>query len=112
MFGLKPKIGVSVTRGIKFEWGLNAMPINLTDAMNLLRKKLYGVIMSTKDVVEGDRWGQQMLHIFTPNRTSADKLQIAYDTLLVTISSFIIWHINASLFMFTHCHCHVALIGN
>ena len=62
----------------------------VSDAIFLLKKKLYGIKMSSEHVVDGDRWGQQLLHCFTPTRKSAEKLKTAYKVIQVRIVVFIV----------------------
>jgi len=55
------KIGVSVTRAMKFK-GL----FTPEDAIHLLTKKLYGIIVSTTNVITAHSWEKQILHIWAP----------------------------------------------
>jgi len=70
------RYGVSVTRAMKYE-GV----FGFEDATALLTKKLNGVNLSTRDVVETDAWSKQILHIFTESTENAQVLALAYDKL-------------------------------
>jgi hypothetical protein len=71
---MKQKFGVSVTRAMKYR-GI----FKEHDAMHLLTKKLYGVTMSTRDVLEHDAWTKQLLHIWATDDYIVDVLQAAYN---------------------------------
>lgn len=51
------------------------------DAMRLLKKKLFGVIVSNKGVAEEDRWEKQILHIWVQNSNEALMLSKCYQAL-------------------------------
>jgi len=72
----KTRYGVSVTRAMKYkgEFGVD-------DATALLTKKLNGVNLSSRDVVEPDAWSKQILHIFTETINNSQVLALAYDKL-------------------------------
>lgn len=57
------KIGVSVTRAMKYQ-GI----FNKYDAIKLLTKKLNGVNESTKGVLQCDEWQRQILHIWATDQ--------------------------------------------
>jgi len=59
MEAFKRKIGVSVTRAMKFR-GL----FTETDACELLRKKLEGINVSSRSIVKEQAWCMQILHIW------------------------------------------------
>lgn len=73
---IQSKLGVSVTRAMKFKG-----TFTIEDGVHLLKKKLYGVICSSKDVSALDRWAQQLLHIFTSEAYIVDVLHEAYKSL-------------------------------
>jgi len=70
------RIGVSVTRGYKHRGEFDA-----TDAQKLLQKKLNGVNLSTRDVIETDAWTKQMLHIWASTAEMAEVLVAEYHKL-------------------------------
>jgi len=72
-FSLYKKIGVSVTRAYK-----HAGAFTVEDAMALLKKKLFGVQASTKDVIETDAWKQQILHVWVGEAYMLQCLARAY----------------------------------
>lgn len=89
MFG--KRLGISVTRAMKFNpyrfrehratqhmLGEEHYRFTYEDARSLLQKKLYGVIMSTRDVIERDSWGQQLLHVWAADHETASVLAHAY----------------------------------
>jgi len=85
------RYGVSVTRAMKFS-GL----FTNEDAKFLLKKKLFGIIMSTQNVVKSDSWEKQILHIWCEHRYVAEIIhyefsQISEDfrsnTLIITTIS-------------------------
>eukprot|EP01102_Stenamoeba_stenopodia_P011428 TRINITY_DN350_c0_g1_i6.p1 TRINITY_DN350_c0_g1~~TRINITY_DN350_c0_g1_i6.p1 ORF type:complete len:835 (+),score=160.60 TRINITY_DN350_c0_g1_i6:3033-5537(+) len=53
------KIGVSVTRAMKYKGVFTS-----EDAIHLLTKKLYGIIVSTTNVITAHSWEKQILHIW------------------------------------------------
>eukprot|EP01116_Phalansterium_solitarium_P020914 TRINITY_DN6342_c0_g1_i1.p1 TRINITY_DN6342_c0_g1~~TRINITY_DN6342_c0_g1_i1.p1 ORF type:complete len:263 (-),score=46.19 TRINITY_DN6342_c0_g1_i1:114-902(-) len=69
-------IGVSVTRAIKFRGMFTD-----DDALALLSKKLYGVTVSSKYVLESHGWHKQILHVLTPHEYIADVLRCCFDRL-------------------------------
>lgn len=73
---IQSKLGVSVTRAMKYKG-----TFSIEDGVHLLKKKLYGVICSSKDVSALDRWAQQLLHIFTSEAYIVDVLHQAYQSL-------------------------------
>jgi len=70
-------LGVSVTRALRPP---TAPPFSEVDADCLLKKKLQGVIDSTKTCCNG-RWTKQMLHIWAQSHQIAEKLKCAYENL-------------------------------
>jgi len=89
-------VGVSVTRAMSF-----AQQYKRADAQKLLRKKLFGVIMSSQNVLQEDAWVKQILHLFCPNQRIAAIVQdefnkfpldlISNTILVVTVSRGIPW---------------------
>lgn len=65
-------IGISVTRAMKFKGVFTE-----EDALRLLNKKLFGVIESTRCVIEEHSWERQILHIFAEKDYIADVLHDA-----------------------------------
>ena len=68
--------GVSVTRAMKFQ-GIFCEE----DAFTLLRKKLNGVIKSTRGVIREHRWEKQILHIWAECDYVVDVVRRAYVSL-------------------------------
>lgn len=73
---LGKRLGVSVTRAMKYRGVFTE-----ADADVLLRKKLFGVLDSTKNVVERDSWTKQVLHVWTAEDYIVDMLHKAYSKL-------------------------------
>jgi len=69
----KRKFGVSVVRAMSFR-----KPFDVNDAIRLLNKKLHGVNMSSRDVVDQDRWTKQILHVWAKDQATVDAIQAAY----------------------------------
>ncbi|XP_038065949.1 AAC-rich mRNA clone AAC4 protein-like [Patiria miniata] len=69
MFGTR--LGVSVTRAMKFKGDFEP-----EDAEKLLRKKLNGIVNSTRNSLED--WHKQILHIWAMNHHVADQMARAY----------------------------------
>jgi hypothetical protein len=67
-------IGVSVTRAMKFRGIFHA-----EDALRLMKKKLNGVVRSTRGVIREHRWEKQILHVFAECDYVADAIRRAYD---------------------------------
>lgn len=67
------RIGVSVTRAMTYRRAFTH-----DDAVRLLEKKLFGVVASTKNVSEADRWRKQILHIQCQDEGVADTLRSVY----------------------------------
>lgn len=65
-------VGVSVTRAVKHNGFLE-----VEQAANLLRKKLYGIRESSRCVVPEHAWDRQILHVFAQNETVALVVQAA-----------------------------------
>ena len=66
-------VAVSVTRAMRF-----AGTFTQQDAFNLLYKKLYGCQMSNRDVLAGDRWTKQILHILCAHQYIVEILRAVY----------------------------------
>jgi len=60
-------VGVSVTRAMKFGSTFTA-----ADADHLLRKKLFGIIVSSQNVLKGHKWEKQILHVWASHSYVAD----------------------------------------
>eukprot|EP00339_Tiarina_fusa_P023920 CAMPEP_0117014392 /NCGR_PEP_ID=MMETSP0472-20121206/11680_1 /TAXON_ID=693140 ORGANISM="Tiarina fusus, Strain LIS" /NCGR_SAMPLE_ID=MMETSP0472 /ASSEMBLY_ACC=CAM_ASM_000603 /LENGTH=176 /DNA_ID=CAMNT_0004717931 /DNA_START=1611 /DNA_END=2141 /DNA_ORIENTATION=- len=60
-------IGVSVTRAMKFGCQFTA-----ADARHLLEKKLFGIIVSSKNVLRQHSWDKQILHCWASHDYIAD----------------------------------------
>ena len=67
--------GVSVTRAMKYKGIFCA-----EDAIKLLRKKLIGVVKSTRGVIREHRWEKQILHVWAEWDYIADVVKRVYDT--------------------------------
>jgi len=76
------KIGVSVTRAYKHHGEFAA-----ADALTLLYKKLKGVNLSSKDVIEPDTWMKQVLHVFATESYIAEVLVREYAKLSHELTS-------------------------
>jgi len=76
------RVGVSVTRAFHFA---HDSLFTEEDAQMLLRKKMYGVIASTGNVVRRHRWKKQVLHIWTPSMNIAILLHREYKKLDVSL---------------------------
>lgn len=63
-------IGVSVTRAFKHNGYYDR-----DDAQKLLHKKLFGVLMSTQNVLKQHAWKKQILHAVCPSQDVADLMQ-------------------------------------
>ncbi|XP_071806755.1 AAC-rich mRNA clone AAC4 protein-like [Asterias amurensis] len=72
MFGTR--LGVSVTRAMKFK-GV----FELEDADKLLRKKLNGIVTSSRNTLE--HWSKQILHIWATNHNVAAQIARSYSTM-------------------------------
>ena len=70
--------GVSVTRAMKFVGG----DFTVEDAILLLRKKLYGIIISSRNVIKKQRWSKQILHIWCHSRRIAAVVQFVWKQLM------------------------------
>eukprot|EP00010_Vexillifera_abyssalis_P000306 CAMPEP_0201552174 /NCGR_PEP_ID=MMETSP0173_2-20130828/14537_1 /ASSEMBLY_ACC=CAM_ASM_000268 /TAXON_ID=218659 /ORGANISM="Vexillifera sp., Strain DIVA3 564/2" /LENGTH=250 /DNA_ID=CAMNT_0047962611 /DNA_START=340 /DNA_END=1092 /DNA_ORIENTATION=- len=71
MMGLH--LGVSVTRAMAW-----IGRFDLTEAVRLLNKKLYGIIRSSDGVVREHRWDKQILHVIAQEKYMVDILIDAY----------------------------------
>ncbi len=69
------KIGVSVTRAYR---GPNN-PYSLEAAQDLLADKLADILVSSANVVEGDRWSKQILHVVAYGPDYADFIVQAWE---------------------------------
>eukprot|EP01091_Cochliopodium_minus_P014095 TRINITY_DN4715_c0_g1_i1.p1 TRINITY_DN4715_c0_g1~~TRINITY_DN4715_c0_g1_i1.p1 ORF type:complete len:628 (-),score=130.35 TRINITY_DN4715_c0_g1_i1:34-1917(-) len=67
--------GVSVTRAMKY--GADD-DFSIDDAIFLLKKKLYGILISTKNVVKEQQWNRQILHIWCATRKIANVIQYVW----------------------------------
>jgi len=68
-------IGVSVTRAFKY----NEEPFTHEDAFILLKKKLNGILQSTRNTMV--RWDKQILHVWVLNDQAADSLLNAWSNM-------------------------------
>jgi len=73
------KIGVSVTRAMKFR-GI----FTKKDAVKLLRKKFVGINESTRAVFGCDEWQRQILHIWTTDAYIEEILHRTFLQMLVS----------------------------
>lgn len=71
------KIGVSVTRAVKFP-RTNETMYSVEQAKTLLDKKLQGVIDSSINVTDEDKWSKQILHILAYDEQHVESLRAAY----------------------------------
>lgn len=72
------KVGVSVTRAYK---GPFVDTFTVADAGELLTKKLGGINESSANVSDGDKWGKQILHIWTLQSAWVATLEDSYQDL-------------------------------
>lgn len=79
-------IGVSVTRAMKYSRGTPSL-FTEEDALHLLTKKLNGVNLSSKDVIEPHAWTKQILHVFAVDQHTANMLTKVYNTLSPELKS-------------------------
>eukprot|EP01115_Flamella_aegyptia_P008759 TRINITY_DN3653_c0_g1_i1.p1 TRINITY_DN3653_c0_g1~~TRINITY_DN3653_c0_g1_i1.p1 ORF type:complete len:151 (+),score=38.07 TRINITY_DN3653_c0_g1_i1:479-931(+) len=75
------KFGVSVTRAMKFK-GI----FTEEDATDLLKKKLYGITVSSKNVI-GEVWTKQILHVWTEKKYMCDVLMSAFEKMDTELKS-------------------------
>jgi len=94
------KLGVSVTRAMKFRGGT----FDEEDARHLLTKKLNGVIRSSANSLEN--WNKQILHVWSANRDVTNTLIKVYSTLPEDVVSntvvFITTTTKSSTFIYTN----------
>ncbi|MFS8069624.1 MAG: hypothetical protein ACMG6S_24935 [Byssovorax sp.] len=69
------KVGVSVTRAYGFP---PDAPYTVTQAYNLLDKKLSEIQLSTANVTPADAWKKQILHVIAYTSAHADAMEQAY----------------------------------
>ncbi|KAL9647484.1 hypothetical protein ABK040_006844 [Willaertia magna] len=79
--GTEHLLGCSVTRVFDYLDLDNVPQKNLIEL--LMKKKLSGIIDSTKGII-GDTFERQILHVWTPNRETAEAIQKIYMDYLVT----------------------------
>jgi len=72
------KVGVSVTRAVS--WPKDA-PYPVTQAKDLLDKKLAGIQASTANVTPEDAWTKQILHVLAWSASHAEVLEEVWDGL-------------------------------
>lgn len=85
------KVGVSVTRAVKFPRDAQTL-YTKDDAATLLSKKLNDVLESSQNVGEEDRWVKQILHVLAYDLQHVEMLQAAYDELdAITKADTIVW---------------------
>lgn len=75
-------IGISVTRAMKYKGVFTE-----EDGMRLLNKKLFGVVESSRCVIEEHSWERQILHIFAEKEYIADVLQKCINKIEPTLLS-------------------------
>jgi hypothetical protein len=80
------KIGVSVTRAVKFPRDQVTM-FEYSRARTLLEKKLGDVLLSSANVAMGDLWSKQILHVLAYDRQHADVIQDAYNDIGVDLTA-------------------------
>lgn len=85
------KIGVSVTRAVKFPRDDNTM-YSVDQAKGLLDKKLKGILNSSMNVVPEDKWVKQILHVLAYDQQHATALKTAYGQLDAAVKAdTIVW---------------------
>eukprot|EP01097_Dermamoeba_algensis_P001139 TRINITY_DN1425_c0_g4_i1.p1 TRINITY_DN1425_c0_g4~~TRINITY_DN1425_c0_g4_i1.p1 ORF type:complete len:202 (-),score=42.21 TRINITY_DN1425_c0_g4_i1:140-745(-) len=75
-------VGVSVTRAMKFKGNFED-----TDAKALLTKKLYGINVSSRNVIKEHSWKKQILHVWSESEQVTCALMREYDKLDQDIQS-------------------------
>lgn len=85
------KIGVSVTRAVKFPRD-NSTMYSVEQAQGLLDKKLKGILNSSMNVVPEDKWAKQILHVLAYDEQHATALKTAYGQLEASVKAdTIVW---------------------
>jgi hypothetical protein len=83
------KIGVSVTRAVGFPFD---EPYTVEQATEILERKLEGILESTANVSEADRWRKQILAVLAYAPGHADTLAAALDAIAPeTRADTIVW---------------------
>lgn len=72
------RIGVSVTRAMGYP---NSLKFTYDDAIALLNKKLFGLIISRNSVVKSQTFFKSVLHVWCQNHRIANLLEEAYATI-------------------------------
>lgn len=72
------RVGVSVTRAMHF---YDPRLFTVQDAKHLLKKKLDGIIWSTRNILGRDKWKRQILHVWVQSKGVAKKVKAAYRTM-------------------------------
>ncbi len=72
------KIGVSVTKAVKFPFDLE---YTVADAQTLLSNKLNDIVQSSQNVLPEDKWEKQILHIIAYSDSHAFSIETAYNSL-------------------------------
>lgn len=75
-------IGVSVTRALRFK-----AVFTEEDAFTLLSKKLNGINVSSRLVVDSHKWSKQMLHVWAANENVAKMLEKVWHKLDSSLTS-------------------------
>jgi len=84
--GQNTTLGVSVTRAMKFQGGRCKGLFTQEDAFKLLEKKLNGVNLSTRGIVN-QQWDKQILHVWTEHAYMKDILMETYASLDAELKS-------------------------
>ncbi|KAH7830178.1 putative Signal transducing adapter molecule 2 [Monocercomonoides exilis] len=71
-------VGVSVTRAVGYP---RPGDFSEDQAVSLLKKKLFGIKVSTVGVAEEDKWERQLLHIWVQDKQQANFISGAYQSL-------------------------------
>ncbi|KAK2943217.1 putative PE-PGRS family protein [Blattamonas nauphoetae] len=72
------RLGVSVTRAVGFPKPEN---FDIGQAASLLKKKLFGICVSSVGVEDDDKWERQLLHVWCQSPSNALLLRDAYSAL-------------------------------
>lgn len=85
------KIGVSVTRAVKFPRDDSTM-YSVEQAKGLLNKKLKGILSSSMNVMPEDKWVKQILHVLAYDQQHATALKMAYGQIDASVKAdTIVW---------------------
>ena len=76
-FGRPSRVGVSVTRAMGFP---NPCKFTYQEALRLLHKKLYGLIVSRNGITKKHSFSKSVLHVWCQTERIANLLKLAYES--------------------------------